>query len=296
MTLRHLKIFVAVYETGSTTAAGQKLYIAQPSISLAISELEDYYGIKLFDRIGKRLYKTEAGKNFYQYANHIVDLFDEMEKGIKNFDKSGIIRIGASVTIGNYLLPQYVKVFNESHPKMKVKSIIDNSDTIEHYVLGNNIDIGLIEGTVHSEYINCEHFMNDELVLICGKNHILANMDEIELDILKNEDLLLREKGSAGREICDGIFATHGIKLNPTWESTSTQAIVRAVSVGLGLSILPYLLVKDSVDRGEVKIINIKDISLKRKFSVIYHKNKFITQSAKDFINLLYQMDKGNEL
>lgn len=286
MTLRHIKIFVAVCETGSATAAGEKLFIAQPSISLAISELEDYYGVKLFDRLSKRLYITEAGKHFLEYASHIVKIFEEMETEIRNFDTQGIIRIGASITIGNYLLPKYVENFKRLHPNMEVQAIIANSDTIEENLMKNNIDLALIEGIIHSPYLKSIHFKEDELVLICGLSHPLAVRDEIELEDIKNEDLLLREKGSAGREICDGLFATNGIEINILWESTSTQAIVRAVISGLGLSILPYLLVKDSIERGEVKVIKIKDVSLKRSFSIIYHKNKFLTNSAKDFMDI----------
>lgn len=286
MTLRHLKIFVAVCETGSATIAGEKLYIAQPSISLAISELEDYYGIKLFDRISKRLYLTNAGKHFLQYANHIVSLFEDMETSVKNFDTHGIIRIGASITIGNYLLPTYIELFKKQHPNMDVKVIIDNSDTIEQHIIKNNLDLALIEGVVHSTYINSHYFKEDELVLICGPNHSLAIKDEIDISELKGRDFLLREKGSAGREMCDEFFATHRIDVNIIWESASTQAIVRAVSSGLGVSILPYLLIKESFERDEIKIIKIKDISLKRYFSVIYHKNKLLTKSAKAFIDI----------
>lgn len=286
MTLRHLKIFVAVCQTGSVTAAGEKLYIAQPSISLAISELENYYGIKLFDRISKRLYITEGGKNFLQYANHILKLFDEMETEVKNFDTHGIIRIGASITIGTYLLPQYIKSFKEIYPEMEVQAIINNSDTIEQSILNNNIDIALIEGQIHSSYIRTHQFKKDKLVLICGLNHQLSNYDELHINDIKNESFLLREKGSAGREICDNIFATNGIDLNITWESSSTQAIIKAVSLGLGLSVLPYLLVKDSIERNEIKALNLKDISFDRYFSIIYHKNKFLTKSAKTFIDL----------
>lgn len=286
MTLRHLKIFVAVCQTGSVTAAGEKLYIAQPSISLAISELENYYGIKLFDRISKRLYITEGGKNFLQYANHILKLFDEMETEVKNFDTHGIIRVGASITIGTYLLPQYIKSFKEIYPEMEVQAVINNSDTIEQSVLNNNIDIALIEGQIHSPYIKSQQFKKDKLVLICGLNHQLSNYDELHINDIKNESFLLREKGSAGRELCDNIFAANGIDLNITWESSSTQAIIKAVSLGLGLSVLPHLLVKESIARNEVKIINLKNISFDRHFSIIYHKNKFLTKSAKTFIDI----------
>lgn len=286
MTLRHLKIFVAVCETGSATAAGEKLYIAQPSISLALSELEDYYGIKLFDRIAKRLHITEAGKHFLQYATHIVGLFEDMEKEVKNFDAMGFLRIGTSITIGNYLLPNYVAQFKQTHPNMDVKVVIDNSDKIQQYVLSNQVDVGLVEGVVHSTYIIENKFRDDELVLICGISHPFANQKNINIYKLQKESMILREPGSAGREIFDSMMITHGLEISPAWESTSTQAIVRAVQANLGLSVLPYLLVKDALDRKEISQFTIKGIKFERSFSVIYHRNKFLTESAKDFISL----------
>jgi len=286
MTLKHLKIFVTVCETGSATAAGEKLHIAQPSISLAISELEDYYGVQLFDRIAKRLHITEAGKNFLQYATHIVGLFEDMEKEIKNFDTTGIIRIGASVTIGNCLLPGYVTKFKQIHPQMNVRVIIDNSEKIQQYILSSQIDIGLIEGVVHSPYIIEHKFRDDELVMICGNDHPFAYQKNIEISKLQSESFILREAGSAGREIFDSTMTLHGLEIIPVWESTSTQAIVRAVQANLGISVLPYLLVKDSLDRKEISQFQINGIRFQRNFSVIYHKNKFLTESAKDFIAL----------
>lgn len=286
MTLRHLKIFVAVCETGSATAAGEKLYIAQPSVSLAISELEDYYGIKLFDRIAKRLHITEAGKHFLQYATHIVGLFEDMEKEVRNFDAMGVIRIGASITIGNYLLPDYITRFKQIHPQMDVKVYIENSVKIQQYILANQIDVGLIEGVVNSSYIIEHRFRDDELVLICGNNHPFAYQKNIEPSRLQNEILILREPGSAGREIFESTMTTLGLEILPDWESTSSQAIVRAVQANLGVSVLPYLLVKDALDRKEISRFQLRGIQFKRYFSVIYHRNKFLTESAKKFIAL----------
>lgn len=286
MTLRHLRIFTAVCDTGSATAAGELLYIAQPSVSLAVAELEEYYGIKLFDRIGKRLHITEAGKHFYQYAAHIVGLFDDMEKEVRNFDNIGIIRLGTSVTIGNYLMPGYVSEFKEMHPELEVKVTIDNSDTIEQHVLSNRIDLGLIEGIVHSPYIAGHCFRKDELVLICANAHSFSGRTDLDLAEVLKEDLLLREPGSAGREIFDSAATALGFEVKPAWESASTQAIVRAVKANLGVSVLPYLLVKDSLDRQEISRFRLKDLHFDRKFRVIYHKNKFLTGSARDFISL----------
>ena len=120
MTLRHLRIFVAVCETGSMTAASAQMFIAQPSISLAISEMEEYYGVKLFDRISRKLYLTDNGRRALQYARHLIDLFDEMEQGIRDQDAVGQLRVGTSITIGTYLLPQYINRLKQVYPSVRV--------------------------------------------------------------------------------------------------------------------------------------------------------------------------------
>ena len=260
MTLRHLKIFITVCETGSVTLAGEKLFIAQPSISLAISELENYYGVKLFDRISKRLHITEIGKQFLQYATHIIALFDEMENTMRNWDAIGTLRIGTSITIGNYLLPNFVDEFKITHPKIKINALIDNSETIENAVLKNEIDIGFIEGFAHNPFIESRHFMDDNLVLICSPDHPFAKRKTININDLKNVDFIHGISGSAGREIFDDILDLHGVKASILWQSSSTQAIVRAVSHNIGISVLPYLLIKDSLKRNEIYAVNIEGV------------------------------------
>lgn len=116
MTLRHLKIFLAVYETGSTTAAAEELLIAQPSVSVALKELEEHYGVRVFERMSKRLYVTQAGQELYQYARHLVSLFEETEDAMKSLGASGMLHVGSSVTIGNYFLPGYIRTFQKEFP------------------------------------------------------------------------------------------------------------------------------------------------------------------------------------
>jgi len=152
--------------------------------------------------------------------------------------------------------------------------------------LSNQIDIGLIEGVVHSSYIIEHKFRDDELVMVCGNDHPFANQKNIEISKIQGESFILREAGSAGREIFDSTMTSHGIEILPAWESTSTQAIVRAVQANLGISVLPYLLVKDSLDRKDISQFQINGIRFQRSFSVIYHQNKYLTESAKDFIAL----------
>lgn len=293
MTLRHLRIFVAVCETGSMTAASAQLFIAQPSISLAISEMEEYYGVKLFDRISRRLYLTENGRRALQYARHIIELLDEMEQGVKNLDAVGQLRVGTSITIGTYLLPRYINQLKERYPSLRVEAFIGNSGSIEQQILDNEIDIGIIEGVPHSTYILSESFNGDRLAFICPVGHIFAGKILKELGEVKGQDFILREKGSAGREIFDGMLAAQELAITPVWQSASNQAVLHGVKEGIGISILPYSLVDESLKKGEVAEFKIEGMTLKRKFSVIYHRNKFLPQSARTLMQLCQSSGAG---
>lgn len=286
MTLKHLKIFVAVCKYNGVTAAAKELYLAQPSVSLAIRELEEHYKVKLFDRISRRMYLTEAGLKLLDYANHIVALFDEMEASINSCSFNSSIKIGSSITIGNYLLPDYVKQFKKKHPNADIHITIDNSVAIEEKLIKNEIDFGLIEGVLHNKGIEQYSFMTDNLIVICNAKHPLLKKSNVTVNMLKNYDFILREKGSGGRELFDSNLLLHGIEIAPIWESVSNQAIIKAVSSGIGLSVLPYLLVKKELELGIIKELKIKDLCLKHQFHIIYHKSKFLTAFAQEFIDL----------
>ena len=286
MTLRHLRIYTTVCKTGTLTEAAKKLYIAQPTVSLAISELEQHFGVKLFDRIANRLHITEHGKEFLHYAEHIIQLYDDMEYHMKNGDVLGSLRIGSSITIATCFLPQFITRLKQLHPQLHIHVTVQNSNLIEDAILNNTIDIGLIEGQVHTPHIHYEDFQIDNLVFICPPTHVFAHSSVIHINELENANFLLRERGSAGREIFEGLMDTHAICINRIWESTSTQAIIQGVSAGLGLSILPYLLAKEHLDRGTICAFSLTDIPLIRNYSIIHHSNKFLTQSTKDFISI----------
>lgn len=286
MTLRHMRIFVSVYQQNSITKAAEALHLAQPSVSLAISELERYYGIRLFDRISRRIYATEQGNQFYGYALHIVSLFNQMEQGIRNWESFGTLRAGASITIGNYLLPSIIAQFNQVCPDIRVQVQIKNSSDIEQCILNNDIDFALMEGLPESEQIERIPFRNDRLCLIASASHPLCQNKQVFIEDLLQYPVLLREKGSAGREILDDFFTLHHIFLTPQWESVSTQAIVAGVAQGLGISVLPYLMVEADLKAGRVVELPVADMSLSRNFYIAYHKNKYLTSSAKTFIQL----------
>lgn len=286
MTLRHMKIFVAVYQNSSITKAAEQLHIVQPSVSLAIKELEQYYGICLFDRIGRRIYPTAGGTNFYDYAIHIVSLFDEMEHKIRDWDALGSIRVGASITIGNLLLPQIIRTFTRLHPGIQVSVTIRNAETIEQNVMDNLVDFALTEGESSIPQIRQEPILKDRFCVIAHPSHALSARNDVALEDLPLYPLLLREPGSASRDMVDSLFLSRNQAIRPAWESTSTQALVRGVMNNLGISILPYYLAQQEIQQGLVTEIPVKNLELYRYFSIIFHQHKYLSQSAKAFLDL----------
>lgn len=296
MKLRHMKIFVTVCELNSITKAAEKLYISQPAVSFVIKELEDYYNIKLFDRISKRLYLTDAGKNFLDYATHIVSLFEEMESKVRDLNKMGKLRIGSSITIGTNFMPVYVNNFKALYPQTEVHVTIDSSDIIEKKILQNELDFALIEGIVHTKSIICETYMDDELVIICSSDHSFCKSETVTLEQFISVPFLLREKGSGTRELFDNALASLGYSVIPTWESTSTLALINAVINGLGISVLPNMLVEESLNDGNIATVQVDGLKFSRKFNIIYHKNKFLTASAKTFIAMCKDLSLDDQV
>ncbi len=285
MTLRHMKIFEAVFRHSNITKAAEELHLAQPSVSVAVRELEEYYGICLFERLGRRIVPTELGKEFYGYALHTVSLFDEMEQKIRNWDALGVIRIGASITIGTHILPPLLKQYQALYPELRTEVTIGKSAVIEQHILENKIDIGLIENQSEHPDINVLPFMEDYMQAIVAPDHPLAKYSQVTLEQLAQYPFLMREKGSAGREILDACFALEQITVHPLWESASTQAIVRGVAEGLGVAVLPCLLVRKNIEEHTVKMIPFPQ-PLTRKLNLIWHRSKYLTDNMNAFIEL----------
>lgn len=289
MTLRHLEIFIKVFDLGSMTAAAKALFISQPTISQAIAELESYYGIKLFDRLAKHLFITQEGTQLLSYARHITSLVKEMDQAIKNVDKSSTIKIGASLTIASYLLPNLVSAFSKDYPLIKILAITKNTKDIEDLVLRNEIDFAIIEGSIRSPDIIINSFMQDQLILVCGKSHVLYNTQAITAASLENHSFIVRENGSGTRELFENTMDAQEISWQLAWECSGSDILKNATIKGLGIGVISQRLVEDELKAGILTRINVLDMDLKRKFSVIYHKNKYLSTPMQNFITLSYQ-------
>ncbi len=284
MTIRHLKIFITVFQLKSIFKAAIKLNIAQPSISLAIKELEIHYNTKLFDRISKKIYPTESGNQLYSYALHIISLYDEMENNLIQWDNIGTINIGSSITIGTHILPILINNYRKTYPKLQVHVNVDNTATIIENILNNNLDIALIEGQIEHNNLICIPFIDDPMEVIVPINHPLAKFKSISLQQISSYPFLTREKNSATRKLIDSYFATNQINIKPIWESSSNHALIKAVENNLGIAILPYKLIKKDLEHAHIAQIAL-DQPIIRQLNIIHHRQKFITKNIQAFID-----------
>lgn len=292
MTLKHLKIFAEVCRYQSVTRAAEELYMSQPAVSLAVREMEEHYGQKLFERLSRKMYVTDAGKELLAYAGEILQRAEEMEQKMQNQDYRKILRIGASMTMGTFYLPEAVRSIRKKYPDTEIQVQVNSSDLLEEKVLKNELDFCFIEGAVHAEQLGREEFGEDALWLICSAENPLTARKRLCLEDLKDEAFLLREKNSGTREVIDSVFLLHNFSVIPLWESTSTLALVRAAAAGLGITIVPSQFVRNEEAAGTIARLCPEDAHFLRKYQVIYHKNKQKTQEAEELIRAVRETIK----
>lgn len=282
MNFRKLKIFYETAISLNMTEAGKKLYISQPSVSQAIKELENELEVKLFDRIGKKLYLTNEGEIYLKFVSRILNLNEEVKimlEDLKN-NVTGKIKIGASTTIGTYILPNVIKSFLEKNKDVEISIVIENTEDIEKLLLDNDVDIAFVEGDVNSKDIIKEELWKDKLVFVKAK--------DIDIEYKEKIPLIMRERGSGTRDIIETNLKNSNVDYSICMELGSTELILKVVEVGLGIACVPYRCVEKEIKEGileEVFIDGVKEI--KRDFRFIYHEDKFLSNTMKAFLEEL---------
>lgn len=285
MTLRHLKIFLAVCQWGcNTTRAAKALHTSQPAVSLAVKELEDHYGVRLFDRMGRRLSLTGAGQRMLEYASRVTAVFQDMEREMRDFDALGILRVGASMTIGTIYLPGYVKAFTQGRPGLTVHVSVGPTPLMEEKLLSNSLDLALTEGPVHSQALVSREYMWDYLQVICPPEFPWRQGETVTLEEFAAQPFALRERGSGTREVFDRELERAGLTVEPLWEATSTAALLNAVIEGLAIAVLPERLVESAVRLGQVTPIKVEGLDFKRSYYLVHHRDKVLSGSARGFM------------
>ncbi|MEK4437188.1 MULTISPECIES: selenium metabolism-associated LysR family transcriptional regulator [Paenibacillus] len=309
MNFHQLHIFYTVAEKGSFSAAAQALHMTQPAVTMQIQSLEDYFGTKLLHRSTKKIELSEAGRTLLPHAKRSVELVRQTDEAMSAFTQmlQGRLQLGASLTIGEYVLPRMLGPFARQYPDISIVMKVMNTTQIMDDILKHQLNFGLIEAPIHHPDMIVEPVMQDELKLIVPAGHALADRGEVELEEVMAYPFVLREKGSGTRQVMEDQLQKKNIDpqdMNVVMELGSTGAVKSAVEAGVGITMLSPSSVQHELALGLVHIVDIRGLAFKRQFYAIHLKSSLLPLSAVAFLNYLRQqehtgaeemMDKGSK-
>lgn len=293
--LRQLEIFVAISRTESVSRAAQDLSLSQSATSSSLGEFERQFDLQLFDRVGKSLRINEAGRMLLPRAVELLDRAREIEGSLQGNAGFGLMKIGATLTVGNYLATILVARFLQDHPESRIELQVHNTSTVVHQVANHELDLGLIEGDCYHPDIEVQPWIADELVVFSSPNHPLAKQKRLTIKQILHEPWILREKGSGTRETFDRAFHNHHAELNIRLELEHTEAIKRAVESGLGIGCISRLALRDAFRRGSLVPLATQNLDLSRYFYFLWHKQKYQTAGMREFLTLCRNLTDGVE-
>lgn len=276
---------------GSLSAAAEALYITQPAVTKQIQQLQASYGVKLLNRFGKKMVLTDAGDALYSFADKIFQIESQAEENLRDFQqrKSGRLRVHASESFGGYYLPFIINLFRKKYPKIHISvNIFVNQQIIENTVKLEN-DLGFISSPLEHKKLVVQEVLEDRLILIVPPSHPFARKKVLNPRKLEGQSIVMHEKGSASREIVDEFIQKNNLSVSVTLELSNNEAIKRAVEQGLGLSLISEHVVREELKEKKLKAIHLADPTLKRKFYLIYHKDKYLSQSFQMFVQMVNQ-------
>lgn len=282
MNLRQLKIYVSVCNHRSFTSAAKALYMTQPAISHVIHDLELEVGTALLERAPKNINLTPAGSILFEKAKHLLSVYEDLEKDISNLNELAPLRIGSCITVAHTFLIQLIESMNETYPDLTIPVTIASASIILEKLEKNEIDLAFIEGAFPQEKFNSIKLDSYKIIPVCSPSFIPFNNLSIQ-EFIK-QPLLLREKGSAIRDVFDSELFLHNIEIQPLWTSSNSNALMKAAIKGMGIALLPENMILDKVEQGLLKRLDIDEIELKNQNHLIYNKYKQLNKSMNDLI------------
>jgi len=269
-----LKVFRVVARHLNFSRAAEELLLTQPAVTQQIKALEDEYGVPLFDRSGGRIALTPAGNVLLPYAEKLKELSDEAFDAVTGMigDSTGRLALGASQTIGQYILPNLVAAFLRENPLASVTAMSGNTDGVLEALATHRIQLALIEGPGLRKDFHVEPFMEDQMVLVVPAVHEWADA-EVSVDDLRGAPLLMREFGSGSRRVVETALVKAGLKKKDilvTMELDSTEALLSAVEAGLGITFVSRWAVRNQLALGTLRLARVQGLRLSRMFSIAY--------------------------
>ncbi|EPL1068360.1 DNA-binding transcriptional regulator YeiE, partial [Pluralibacter gergoviae] len=266
---------------GSTTQASQRLSLSQSAVSAALTDLEGQLGVQLFDRVGKRLVINEHGRLLYPRALATLEQASEIEQLFH--EDNGALRVYASSTVGNYILPEIIARYRRDFPTLPLELSVGNSQDVINAVSDFRVDIGLIEGPCHTAEIVAEPWLEDELVVFAAPGSPLLE-GAVTLRQLAAAPWILRERGSGTREIVDYLLLAHLPEFHLVMELGNSEAIKHAVRHGMGISCLSRRVIAEQLDSGTLVEVSVPLPPLTRTLWRIHHRQKHISNALQRFL------------
>lgn len=289
MSDRRLQVFHSVARHLSFTKAAEALHMTQPAVTFQVRQLEEQFNTRLFDRTHNRISLTEAGNRVYHYAKQIFELYSRMEGEVRELTGgvSGVVILGASTTIAEYMLPSLLGAFKRKFPDVVIRLQVSNTEGIVAMVEDNAIDLGVVEGSVPNKSLATEVFRIDKLVAVLPPEHVLAGNNSVPVaDVLKHP-FISREEGSGTREVTFDYLRGAGLEpadLTLVMELGSPESIKGAIEAGMGISILSRSTIAKELLLGTLTGVEL-DPPLERPFFFIHQKQKFRVRAIEELLD-----------
>lgn len=276
---RRLSVFFSVARLLSFTKAAESLHMTQPAVTFQVRQLEEHFNTRLFDRTHNRISLTEAGKRVSEYAERIFQLYSELENSVRELtgDISGVLILGASTTIAEYMLPALLGDFKAKYPEVNLRLKVSNSEGIVSMVEQNIIDLGIVEAPVSNKNLAVAVCRTDRLVVITPPGHPLSKADTVPLTAIADYPYICREEGSGTREVILDCLREAGVEpsqLNIIMELGSLEALKGAVEAGIGISVVSIATLVKEIKLGTLEVLEL-DPPVERPFSFVHQKHKF---------------------
>lgn len=286
MNIRYLEILEAVAETGTFTGAAKKLYITQSAVSHAIAELEMQAGTALFDRLPRGVCLTHCGETLLEEARHILSASRSLDRRISSLEVTTPVKIASSITIATFLLPEILSKIQKQMPSLQIHVRVASAAETLRALQRGIADIAFLEGVEPQGAFRCILLGSYKICAACSPDFPLAKQNLTPRELC-TYPLLLREQGSAIRDTFDGMLSLENQKAYPVWESVNSFSLIKAAQAGLGITILPELLLVDSFREKKLSPVEITGQPMENKMLAVMHKEKYITHPLKTILDCL---------
>jgi DNA-binding transcriptional LysR family regulator len=294
MDFDQLVTFVEVAKQGNFSRAGQKVFRSQSAVSAQIRLLEQDYGEKLLDRVGKAVRLTPAGEVLLEYAQQLLTLRSESQRAVADQGSTprGVLAIGANEATCLYVLPHHFAEYQRLYPGVQISIYRNFSRKIVEKVEDGSIDVGIVTLPVRSPSLKVHSIFRDRLVLVAGANHPLARRHSVRIDEIAEYPLIFPRTGHT-RALLDKHFRPFRARLRVAMELPSIGMIKRFVAAGLGVSLISASFASDDVATGQLKLVEIEDVDIHRELGLVYRRDRTLPRAATAFIALIRQRAAG---